>query len=288
MQLVSDKIWRMLRTAGFLLFFVVFLSACTSPTTKTFPSPTIAAMASPTPVSTQFIESPVSLKATWQIQYTGEMDYDLDVDIYNLDLFDTGPAVIDQLKQRGVFVMCYFNAGAHEDWRPDAGQFPVEILGNPMVEWEGETWLDIRRIDLLKPIVAARLDLAIQKGCDGVDPDNIDGYQNDTGFPLTPTDQIAYNIFLSTQAHARGLSIGLKNDLDQISELLPFYDWVINEECFFYNECHLLIPFILANKPVFVIEYQLTPEEFCFQARKLNVNALRKNSELDDFRFSCN
>jgi len=216
------------------------------------------------------------------------MDYNLDVDIYNLDLFETDPAVITQLHARGIFVMCYFSAGSYEDWRPDAGQFPLELLGDAMDDWDGETWLDIRRIDLLKPIIASRLDLAIQKGCDGVDPDNVDGYQNNTGFPLTATDQAAYNIFLSTQAHTRGLFIGLKNDLDQIPELLPFFDWVLSEQCFFYKECHLLMPFILADKPVFVIEYQLTPEEFCFQSRKLNVNALQKKWELDNFRFSCN
>lgn len=39
----------------------------------------------------------------------------------------------------------------------------------------------------------ARLDLAVQKGCDGVEPDNVDGYQNNSGFPLTAQDQLAYN-----------------------------------------------------------------------------------------------
>lgn len=278
----------MTRIVGLLFLSVAVVSACTSSTTKPSPisTPTITAL--PIPDPTQSADSHIPLDATWQIQYTGEMDYDLDVDVYNLDLFDTDPAVIAQVKQRGVFVMCYFSAGTHGDWRPDADQFPEEVLGKPVDEWEGETWLDIRRIDLLKPIIEKRLDLATQKGCDGVDPDNLDGYQNDTGFPLTDNDQKAFNIFLSTQAHTRGLMIGLKNDLDQIPELLPFFDWALSEECFFYGECYLLTPFILADKPVFVIEYQLTPEEFCFQARKLNVIGLRKNRELDAFHFSCN
>ena len=273
-----------------MLLPIAILSGCTSLITKPSdtPAPTPAVTASQTPASTQLTDSPIPLDATWQIQYTGEMDYDLDVDVYNLDLFDTDPTVIAQLKKRGVFVVCYFNAGAHEGWRPDADRFPQEVLGEPMNDWEGETWLDIRRIDLLKPIMTGRLDLAAQKGCDGVDPDNLDGYQNNTGFFLTPTDQITYSIFLSTQAHMRGLFIGLKNNLELASKLLPFFDWILSEECFFFDECYLLTPFILVGKPVFVIEYQLTPEEFCFQARKLNFNALRKNSELDAFRFSCN
>ena len=39
---------------------------------------------SATEASLQSIQFP--LNATWQIQYSGEMDYSLDVDVYDLDL----------------------------------------------------------------------------------------------------------------------------------------------------------------------------------------------------------
>jgi hypothetical protein len=39
--------------------------------------------------------------------------------------------------------------------------------------------------------------------------DNVDGFTNATGFPLTPVDQLTYNRFLAMEAHVRGLSIGL-------------------------------------------------------------------------------
>lgn len=224
---------------------------------------------------------------SWQIQYTGEIDISLDVDVFNLDLFDTPAGVIDTLRQRGVFVMCYFSAGSYEDWRPDASQFPPEVLGNDMEGWPGEKWLDIRRLDLLAPIMEARLDLAVQKGCDGVDPDNVNGYTNDTGFPLTYNDQITYNVFLAQAAHLRKLAIGLKNDLEQIPDLLPYFDWALNEECFAYQECDQLLPFTQAGKPVFVIEYDLAPQEFCQQANQMGFNALHKNMELDAYRTDC-
>ena len=224
---------------------------------------------------------------TWQIQYSGEMDYSLDVDVYNIDLFDTSADAIARLRTRGVFVMCYFSAGSYEDWRPDAGQFPDKVIGSDYEGWAGENWLDIRDMEALKPIMSARLDLAVQKGCDGVDPDNVNAYENDTGFPLSYNDQIAYNIWLADQAHARGLSIGLKNDLEQIPDLQPFFDWIINESCFDYEECHLLLPFKMAGKPVFVIEYDLNPEEFCFEANDLGFNAMQKKWELDNFYFPC-
>jgi hypothetical protein len=280
---------------GFSLVIIFLLGAC-SPVPPEFIG--WPAGMSKAPTSTPQIESVKTANTktshptlpqdvTWQIQYSGEMDYSLDVDVYNLDLFDTKAADIAQLRARGIFVMCYFNAGAMENWRPDADQFPAEVLGKEMEGWAGETWLDIRKMDTLKPVMSARLNLALQKGCNGVDPDNINGYENDTDFPLLYNDQIAYNIWLADQAHARGLAIGLKNDLGQISDLQPFFDWIINESCFDYEECHLLLPFKMAGKPVFVIEYDLNPEEFCFKANELGFNAVQKKWGLDSFYFPC-
>jgi hypothetical protein len=224
---------------------------------------------------------------TWQIQYSGKIDPFLDVDVFDLDLFDTPQSTIEALHEHGVFVICYFSAGSYEDWRPDAFRFPPEILGKEMKGWPGERWLDIRRLDLLAPIIESRLDLAVQKGCDGIDPDNVNGYANDVGFPLSADDQLRFNIFLANAAHARGLSVGLKNDLEQIPQLLPYFDWILDEECFSYNECDKLLPFLQAGKPVFVVEYELSPEEFCPQANQMGFSAIHKNRDLDAYRTNC-
>lgn len=224
----------------------------------------------------------------WQIQYSGDININREVGIYNLDLFDTDIATISNLHSRSIFVMCYFSAGSFEDWRPDSKDFPAEILGNDYENWPGERWLDIRNIDLLAPIMLARLDLAKKKGCDGVDPDNVNGFANDTGFPLTYEDQIRFNIWLAEAAHANGLSIGLKNDSQQIPDLSPYFDWQLQEECFQYDECELLLPFIEAGKPVFNIEYELPLNDFCPQSRELGINSIRKNLELDEYIEACN
>jgi len=92
--------------------------------------------------------------------------------------------------------------------------------------------------------MADRMNLAKTKGCDGLEPDNVDGYENDSGFQLTGNNQIAYNTWLAQQAHARNLSIGLKNDIDQVKELVDHFDWALNEQCWEYNECDTLKPFI--------------------------------------------
>ena len=239
-----------------------------------------------TQVDKQSIPS-LPVNARMHIQYNGDIDLNQPVDVYNLDLFDTEPAVIQELHERGIFVMCYFSAGSFEDWRADAAQFPQEILGREMEGWPGEIWLDIRQIDLLEPVIESRLQMAAQKDCDGVDPDNVNGFENETGFPLNYEDQLAFNIFLSNAAHERGLAIGLKNDLAQIPDLLSYFEWALNEECFYYEECELLSLFIQAGKPVFVIEYGLATEEFCPQANEMHFNAMQKNWELDAFTLQC-
>ncbi len=242
--------------------------------------------AAPVPLGEPRVTRPPRL-APWQIQFTGPLDLTLNVRVFDLDLFDVPREVIQALHQRGVYVMCYFSAGSWEAWRPDAGRFPPDVVGKPLKEWPGERWLDIRRLDVLAPIMEARLNMAREKGCDGVDPDNVDGYLHDTGFPLTFEDQLAYNRFLAQAAHARGLAIGLKNDLEQIPLLLPDFDWALNEACFSYDECERLLPFVEAGRPVFVIEYELAPEAFCPRANALGFNALLKRRELDAFRVDC-
>ena len=143
--------------------------------------------------------------------------------MYDIDLFDNDTATVSALHAEGRKVVCYVNAGGWEDWRPDAASFPDELIGENLDDWAGERWLDIRRIDLLAPIMEARMDSCQAKGFDGIEPANIDGFLNDTGFPLSYEDQLEYNIWLADAAHARGLSIGLKNDMEQIPDLLaPF------------------------------------------------------------------
>jgi hypothetical protein len=224
---------------------------------------------------------------SWQWQLSDPIDTGFDVQMYDIDLFDTPQATIDELHGANRVVICYFSAGSHENWRPDANSFPTETLGRPLDGWPGEKWLDVSHLDALGSIMEARLDLAVSKGCDGVEPDNIDGYSNDTGFNLRYQDQIAYNRWLASAAHARGLSIGLKNDLEQVRDLVQDFDWALNEECFEYNECDLLVPFIQAGKAVFGVEYKGNPDVFCPRANAMNFDWLKKRPDLDAWRVSC-
>ena len=225
---------------------------------------------------------------SWQIQLSGALDTTVGAAIYDVDLFDQPAAAIAALHALDRKVICYFSAGSYEDWRPDRDAFPAAVLGNPLQGWPGEWWLDVRA-QAVRDVMAARMDLAVQKGCDGVDPDNVDGYANGSGFPLAAADQLDYNRFLASAAHARGLAVGLKNDLDQVADLVAAFDWAIDEQCFQYDECSLLQPFTAAGKPVFEIEYgtQALATAICPAANGLGFETLVKHLALDAWRISC-
>jgi hypothetical protein len=234
------------------------------------------------------------LGETWHWQLQGRLNTSYDADVYDIDLFDNTAAAIEALHDDGRRVVCYFSAGSYEDWRPDAGDFTPADLGNALDGWPGEHWVDIRSTNV-RNIMSARLDIAVQKGCDAVEPDNVDGYTNATGLSLSAADQLAYNRFLAHEAHQRNLAIGLKNDVDQADKLVDIFDFAINEECHEYDECDLLRVFVQADKPVFNAEYASqyvnnpsARRSLCADALANNFRTLVLPLDLDDsFRHSC-
>jgi hypothetical protein len=227
-------------------------------------------------------------RTTWQWQLTGAIDTSFDVVMYDVDLFETPQGTIDELHGDGRVVICYFSAGSHENWRPDEAEFPAGAVGNELDGWPDEHWLDVRDATVRR-IMGDRLDLAVERGCDGVEPDNVDGYANNSGFPLAGADQLDYNAFLAAEAHARGLSVGLKNDVDQIGDLVDDFDWALNEECHAYDECNTVAPFIDAGKAVFHVEYGNAglADTVCPDTVPLGLSTLIKNLDLDAWRVEC-
>lgn len=227
------------------------------------------------------------VQVNWQWQLTAPVDTTVDADVYDIDLFTSDASLVADLHAKGRKVICYFSAGSWEPFRPDAGSFPESVKGKALDGFVDEKWLDIRRIDVLGPIMRARLDLCKQKGFDAVEPDNVDGYTNKSGFPLTAADQLAFNRFIAQEAHNRGLSVGLKNDIDQIAQLAPNFDWALNEQCFEYKECAGYSAFVNAGKAVLQVEYNLKTADFCSTANTMNLNSMLKHINLDAYRSAC-
>ncbi|PBP15514.1 hypothetical protein BUE80_DR013687 [Diplocarpon rosae] len=233
--------------------------------------------------------------STWQIELTGVVtDTTYNADVWELDLYSVPQTTIEALHAAGRKVICYFSAGSFEDWRDDADQFTDADKGSPYEGWEGEWWLDTRTANV-RSIMAARIDFAKGKGCDALDPDNVDVFTNDNGVGLTEADGMDYIKFLADKAHAVGLSIGLKNSAELVQSVVGMMQFHINEQCIEYEECDLFAPFISAGKPVFHIEYPPSApavdaaikSEKCAAATSSGFSTILKSTNLDSWIDPC-
>lgn len=231
---------------------------------------------------------------TWQLQLKGTLNTSYDVELYVVDLFDTSATDIAAIQSSGKRVICSFSAGTYEAGRADAGSFVPADLGSNVAGSAGERWLDIRSRNV-RNIMLGRLNSARLKGCDGVDPVNVDGYSQNTGFNLTGNDQLFYSQILSGQAHGRALAIGLRNNTAQAEQLVSFFDFTINESCDRLDECDQLEVFIAADKAVLHVEYQPLLGDndallaaYCQKFSSNQFSTLVLPRALDDeFRLSC-
>ncbi len=241
------------------------------------------------------------MDTSWQWQLLpgedGSINTDHDADVYLIDLFDPSIDMIRSLHDDGKYVLCHFSGGSHELTDENIDDFPEVALGDLLSEESDERWLDISDPDL-RPFMTDRFDLAKEKGCDGVVPDNVDGssIRNETGIELSHDEQLTYNRWLADQAHERGLAIALMNDLEQIEELEPYFDLSVNEECNYFDECDRLDAFIDAGKPVFHVEYDERYVEntydyrdrLCAEMEESSFQTLVLPVSLDDsFRITC-
>lgn len=239
--------------------------------------------------------------STWDWQLSTPVDYSADYDVYMVDMEFNSAETIQAIKTAGGRiaraadyrrVVCYVNVGALEDFRGDAERFPASVLGEAYSGFPRERWLDIRQLDVIGPLMLARFKQAQAKGCDGVEPDNMDGYDTtaheSTGFPLSYEDQLRYNLWIADEVHALGMAVGVKNNINQVAELADVYDFALSEECATYDECDFFDAFIERDKAVFLTEYALTTAEFCPVAQAHQFSAIRKTEALDSsYREDC-
>lgn len=180
-----------------------------------------------------------------------------------------------------------------ENWRDDRHDIPTAAIGKVMDGWENEKWIDTRNAGV-RALMKRRIKAAKDQGCDGVDPDNVDGYNNDTGFELTEADGVDYIHFLADAAHDQGLGFGLKNAAEIVDRVIDVSDWCVNESCVEWEECASFQPFICADKPVFHVEYteaEPVPDRFlnnaCTADGTDGFSTLVKRELLTKFTKTC-
>jgi hypothetical protein len=181
------------------------------------------------------------------------------VGAYDIDGWGNTASEVAALHAMGVKVVCYMDVGSYEPGRPDASSFPATLKGNGVQGWPGEIWLDVRpsgpSYSTLQSLMLARFKVCQSKGFDAVEPDNMDSYLNNPGFPTTSADQLAFNEWVAATVHGLGMAVFQKNDLDQIPTLVSYFDGILDEQCNTYSECSKLAPYTNANKPAWDAEY---------------------------------
>ncbi|GAA3673610.1 endo alpha-1,4 polygalactosaminidase [Nonomuraea antimicrobica] len=203
-------------------------------------------------------------------------------------------AAVKAIHARGAKAICYIDAGSIEEFRPDYQQFVDwhkkngnSLLGKPFSEeFPNERWANLNndkgQRDFLLKMMAARVDKCVQAGFDGVEFDVVNAHEEGksvTGWNITPATQLVYNRALADLAHAKGLSVALKNDLSQAKQLVSSFDYAVNEECFQYEECESLSVFVKAGKPVFHVEYETSPASYCAKSKALKFNSIKKPAD---------
>ncbi|TDZ14969.1 hypothetical protein Cob_v012062 [Colletotrichum orbiculare MAFF 240422] len=198
-------------------------------------------------------------------------------DVWDIDLQHAteDENMIPTLKAAGKIVLCYFNAGAVQEWDDDVDDFPAVAIGNSLnPPYTDERYLDIRNAAVVN-LMKKRLEQAARIGCDGVDPDNIDAWVEDgddpTSFKLRPSDYATYIKTLAGHAHtlttqeSRPLMLGQKNAPTIAPDLASVVDFAVLETCLGTRTTDDVEPFcsdfqriVSKGSPVFQIEYPLS------------------------------
>jgi hypothetical protein len=226
--------------------------------------------------------------ASWQVQLTGTLDTSVDASLYDVDAFDTPVATIDALHAAGRRVICYLSVGTVESWRDDAMMFPAAAVGNQLARFPNERWLDTRDATV-RALMAARLDGAAAKRCDGIDFSNISPDGADTGFPLTPADVLGFARAMASEAHRRGLGAGLGGGMAIAADAVAAFDWALSEGCVTAGTCADFAAFLGASKVVLGVEFGAAADAgtICPAARSAGIDAIIKTPAYDAFRVPC-
>ncbi|MEM9249156.1 MAG: endo alpha-1,4 polygalactosaminidase [Pseudomonadota bacterium] len=231
-----------------------------------------------------------STGAYWDWQLDSPVDYSVDVEVLVMDLMETTPWDIADLKARYVKTVCYVSIGSAENFRDDYETFPAAVLGADYYGWPDEKYIDIRALDVVMPIMQARIDDCAARGFDAIEPDNMSTWDNDTGFPLTRADQIAYITAIAEYARSQGLEVAQKNAPEFVDELHGLFDFAIVEACFQWDFCDMYGPYLAAGKDVLAAEYPETGidmAEVCRFAQTSDIKFIFKARELAAGYLTC-
>lgn len=148
----------------------------------------------------------------------------------------------------GTYGICYINAfqtqpGTRPWWLAHHPSLLLRDASGRLVadpDWPDETLLDTSTSAKRRELLAVAdiwLARCASKGFRAVEPDNLDSWTRSRG-RLTMRDNAGFAAALVTHAHARGLAVAQKNDVDMLAlRSVTRFDFAVAEECQVYSEC---------------------------------------------------
>ena len=246
------------------------------------------------PVADTYYHPKISDSFEWRLDSIGINEVaQYSCKIIDIDAFTATKELVDAFHARGIKVIAYVSVGTIENYRPDSALLPADIIGNIYPAWPDERFINIREIEKMRPFITSRFDMIKQKGFDGIEPDNMDGYGEMNGFDLTLEDTKVFCEWIIQEAHSRGLSIGQKNTEELVPFLYRKFDWALTEDVFNSNTQNDYSSYIAIGKPVFSAEYSdvMSISDFdtfvCAKAKQLKYFAFLKHRDLNQWTYEC-
>ena len=207
---------------------------------------------------------------------------------------DENVAAVNAVHAAGGKALCYVSAGTDEPFRPDHQAFldfdagcggcllgePVAGFAEEVAEHQdrrgqrtfilGRAWSKAPR-----PVRERRVRRGRFRQRRGLPQPH--------GLPISESSQLLFNTALrEPRAHERAAGRAQERPRAQVEELLPYFDFAVDEQCQQYDECETLDPFVAAGKAVFQVEYQVAAGTTCPAANAANRNAFLKSVDLFD------
>ncbi len=288
----------------------------TPPPPSPTPPPPTPTPPPPPPPSTPPPPSGIKLPPTGKISWDWQIGAGSDsgvvvpagVTLMDVDGFDISASKVAEMKQKGIYTVCYLDVGSYEAGRSDFDQYKYDdykyLLLEKDPDWP-EYFFDITDVfkpnSLLAKILKGRFQMCKDKGFDAVEPDNLQNDENvrgivtdlnPTGRKISTQQQIDFNGWVADTVHQYGLAVFQKNGPDKILSkdktgkmMVEKFDGILNEQCQEYStqgasECTPLAEYTKLGKLALNVEYKSSITLDCKLSNTLNINSLKKDLNL--------
>ncbi len=255
------------------------------------------------------IDHPLSLSSSTDMgvgvtAWNGDRSPGTNPAVYDIDGILNPASTVAALHRINLRSICYIEVGTAGNYYSAADEgVPTSYfaqlqaagdLGNKLSGYP-EYFIDINSPSAVSIIETMISQQCASKGFDAVETDLDETFGNNegsTGFTITQANEENYLETLATYMHSVGLAWFAKNPDDTgsqsfVTDIEPYSQGVITEQCNQYGTCPLLRPYLSAGKPVLNAEYSGSLSAFCPADISAGINGALFPQSLNGTRSPC-